>query len=219
MLRQLSSGLAMGLMLVAARHGGAQEMEVPAPEAVPPPAVIRVSPGYTLPYQRGCSLKRICQWLTYRPLPQPVPVCCQGPRCQTSALPPLYLYFIGEFGPRSPELAHMTGGFAAGGTDDIRGGRWCTAGSHLVQSRSCGEPPADHHQTRGAAPAHRGQAGHGKTRHKTGDHGRSAKAANPHGQAPAKTGDRRAKTGCVHPCGRTRGHCAGFRYSGPAKVG
>jgi hypothetical protein len=51
-------------------------------------------------------------WLTYRPLP--VPAAYQCPRCQQIGTPPLYMYFIGEYGPRSPDLAHMTGGYAAG---------------------------------------------------------------------------------------------------------
>jgi hypothetical protein len=63
---------------------------------------IPAAQGYTLPYQRGCNCKRIWQWLTYRPLP--APTCCQCPKCSI-CVPPLYLYFIGEYGPRSPDLA------------------------------------------------------------------------------------------------------------------
>ena len=106
MRKQTSTCLAIGFLLATVPQARAQEIVAPPVPAVP------VAPAYTMPYQRGCSLKRICQWLTYRPLP--VPACCQCPRCQTTATPPLYMYFIGEFGPRSPELAHMTGGYTAG---------------------------------------------------------------------------------------------------------
>lgn len=106
MRKQTSTCLAIGFLLATVPQARAQEIVAPPVPAVP------VAPAYTMPYQRGCSLKRIFQWLTYRPLP--VPACCQCPRCQTIGTPPLYMYFIGEFGPRSPDLAHMTGGYAAG---------------------------------------------------------------------------------------------------------
>jgi hypothetical protein len=104
----------MGLMLATVYQAGGEEIcAPPVAEAPPVPvAAVPVANAYTMPYQRGCSLKRICQWLFYRPLP--VPAACQCPRCQTIHPAPLYMYFIGEFGPRSPELAHLTGGFAAG---------------------------------------------------------------------------------------------------------
>ncbi len=60
--------------------------------------------AYNLPHQRGCSLKRLCQWLTYRPLP--VPQCCQGCQWETTSLPPMYTYFIGVYGPRSPGMGY-----------------------------------------------------------------------------------------------------------------
>jgi len=107
MRRQFPTWLAAGFVLTVAHQIQAQEFLAPPVPAVP------VTAGYTLPYQRGCSLKRFCKWLCYRPLPVPAKYQCQG--LQKDALPPLYLYFVGEYGPRSPELAIMTGGYAAGG--------------------------------------------------------------------------------------------------------
>jgi hypothetical protein len=106
MRRRIPTCLAIGFMLATAHQAAAQEIVAPPVPTVP------VANGYTMPYQRGCSPKRIFQWLTYRPLP--VPVCCQCLRCQTTGTPPLYMYFIAEYGPRSPNLAHLTGGHAAG---------------------------------------------------------------------------------------------------------
>src|SRR5690242_1380538 len=105
-MRHFSLGLAFGLMLAAGRQATAQEI------VSTPISVVPVANAYTMPYQRGCSLKRICQWLCYRPLP--VPAACQCPQLQPTTRPPTYMYFIGEYGPRSPDLAHMTGGFAGG---------------------------------------------------------------------------------------------------------
>jgi hypothetical protein len=60
--------------------------------------------GYTHPYQR-CSWKQICGWFCYRPLPWPR----SAVKCNPSCTPPLYLYFIGEYGPRSPLLVGYVG--------------------------------------------------------------------------------------------------------------
>jgi len=107
MRRQFPTWLAAGFLVTVVHQIQAQEFIAPPVPSVP------VVAGYSLPYQRGCSLKRICKWLCYRPLPVPAAYQCRG--FQKDALPPLYLYFVGEYGPRSPELAHMTGGYAVGG--------------------------------------------------------------------------------------------------------
>jgi hypothetical protein len=63
------------------------------------------------------SLASLCSWLTYRPTR--VPHTCECRMCQLTPTPPLYMYFIGEYGPRSPSLGYPTWdhGFAMSGPE------------------------------------------------------------------------------------------------------
>jgi hypothetical protein len=88
-------GMSLALACPAQGHGG------PAP--VPEPAIHGCS--YRTP--RGSCCQRFCAWLCYRPLP--VPKEYRG--CLTvmkTPTPPLYTYFIGLYGPRSPSLGFPT---------------------------------------------------------------------------------------------------------------
>src|SRR5437879_1541947 len=53
MRKQTSTCLAIGFLLATVPQARAQEIVAPPVPAVP------VAPAYTMPYQRGCSLKRI----------------------------------------------------------------------------------------------------------------------------------------------------------------
>jgi hypothetical protein len=62
------------------------------------------------PVCQGChhhhdfSLSRLCAWVCYKPLR--VPHTCECKMLQLTPTPPLYMYFIGEYGPRSPSLGY-----------------------------------------------------------------------------------------------------------------
>ena len=66
-----------------------------------PPAV---PVGQGCHHHHGFSLKRLCDWVCYKPLR--VPHACECKMLQLTPTPPLYMYFIGEFGPRSPSLGY-----------------------------------------------------------------------------------------------------------------
>jgi hypothetical protein len=101
--------LAIAVLLASVSTGRSQEFI-----GTPPP----------LPATQGCnhcghhfSLSRLWSWMTYRPLRVPRPGECRI--CQLTPTPPLYMYFIGEYGPRSPSLGFPVRdqGFAFAGPD------------------------------------------------------------------------------------------------------
>jgi hypothetical protein len=110
MRRDFSSLLASGLLLAAAASCQAQDHVVVGEHSIP------VVQGYNHIPQRGCSWQQIWDWMTYRPLP--MPKCCKCCRVNPTATPPLYMYFLGEYGPRSPLLGYAGphDGFAGHGT-------------------------------------------------------------------------------------------------------
>ena len=92
--RQLTRLAAIVALLAGGAIGQAQEF-------VPSPVIDGCN---SCQHRHDFSLKRLWDWATYRPLR--VPVACQCHMCQLTPTPPLYMYFIGEFGPRSPSLGY-----------------------------------------------------------------------------------------------------------------
>lgn len=60
--------------------------------------------------QRGCSLRQICRWLTYRPLPTHLGGHGCKHRCNPVCQPPPYAYFLNLYGPGSCPGAPLHGG-------------------------------------------------------------------------------------------------------------
>jgi hypothetical protein len=93
--RQIARLTAIVALLVGACIGRAQE-------CVAPPAP--VCHGCNTCHHHGFSLERLVSWMTYRPVR--VPHACECRVCQLGPTPPLFMYFIGEYGPRSPSLGY-----------------------------------------------------------------------------------------------------------------
>jgi hypothetical protein len=103
MRRHIGTLMAAGLLLTGAYRSEAQEcFECDRGHGAGAPGC----------YEQGSCCHRLWAWLTYRPVPSPHH--CQCCRVYPTIMPPLYTYFIGEFGPASPLLAHH-GDFAAHG--------------------------------------------------------------------------------------------------------
>ena len=96
-------------LLAGTTIGRAQELAgtpqpVPGSQFVGTPQPVPGSQGCNHCGHHGSCLSRLCNWITYHPLP--VPKSCQCRMCELTPTPPLYMYFIGEYGPRSPSLGY-----------------------------------------------------------------------------------------------------------------
>jgi hypothetical protein len=92
MRRQISRLACIGALLFGGVCQAQEHVAMPAP----------VSQGCH--HKHDFSLKRLCDWVCYKPLR--VPHDCECKMLQLTPTPPLYTYFIGEFGPRSPSLGY-----------------------------------------------------------------------------------------------------------------
>ncbi len=98
MRRQVTRLAAIGLLLAGGTIGQAQEVVDPPPVMAPAPHTCHQAS------HRGFSLSRLWSWMTYHP--QPVPKSCECRMLELTPTPPLYTYFLGEYGPRSPGLGY-----------------------------------------------------------------------------------------------------------------
>ena len=109
MRRQITRLAAIAAILAGGTVGRAQELAgtpqpVPVSELAGTPQPRPVSQACNHCGAHGSCLSRLWNWLTYHPLP--VPKSCQCCMCELTPTPPLYMYFIGEYGPRSPNLGY-----------------------------------------------------------------------------------------------------------------
>jgi hypothetical protein len=127
-------------------------------EVLHAPAPASVDHGGPSCARRGFSWEHLCAWATYRPAPLP-PNCYRRHCSAGTSMPPLYMYFLGLYGPRSPALGY--GVYGAVGR--YHGGDGCPncrprilppAGAQQVSATADAAVAADANGKNHPSPAH-----------------------------------------------------------------